>query len=908
MKQSEAEMDRHTIPILRTKLHRPPVPKDHVHRGELLGRLEEDPRRPAILVSAPAGYGKSTLVACWLKECERPGAWFSLDENDNDLQRFLIHFVTAVQTLFPDAVGDTMALIQSPILPPTPVVAATLVNELDRIEQDFILVLDDIHCIQEKGVHDFLNLILRQPPRSMQLALVGRRDPVMPVASLRVKGVLAEVRMRDLRFTVDESTEFLKAVLGREIKESIAAALAEKAEGWVTGLRLAALAVGGTEDLGRGLLELKGTTRYVVDYLISEVLNHQPAGIRGFLLSTSILDRFCAPLCDAVFEEAAMAGEETVDGQAFIDWLWKQNLFIIPLDMENRWFRYHHLFGDLLRAQLRRTMSREEIAGLHSRASAWCEDQASIEESIHHALEAGDAERAADIVECHRDAEFDANRWYVVNRWLEMLPEEITQHRLKLLLTEARVLNDRFRLMDIPPVLERAQALVESQPTEPLDQGELFYFLGFLQYWQGDGRSSQDYFDRAIELVPEIHVGYVRAQLELFVGLTAHINGRKDEAIQRLTAWIDTRNLRTGLLWQRLTYGLAIVHLLSGELAAAHRESRKFLDDGIRTGSRFIETWGEYLLGVVAFHRHDLAEASRHFSHVVANRYVANTRAAIDSMAGIAIVSQLLGRPDEADESVRLAGDHARWSEDSTNLEVVLACEARIALLRGDLDAAGRWQRGFRMPLHAPSMIFFLANPSVTECRVLAALGTEAGLAEAAAKLQHLRQETSSLHNTCQAIDVIALQAMVAHLQGRLDQALDLLKQAVDLSGPEGWIRPFVELGSPMAGLLHKLLEQDPSTDHVGEILDALPNEQPPPTSRHELPQAPPDWLVEPLTHRELDVLELLAKRLQNKEIAEELSISSITVKSHLRNIYQKLQVTRRREAVERAAALRLLD
>jgi len=640
-----------------------------------------------------------------------------------------------------------------------------------------------------------------------------------------------------------------------------------------------------------------------VDYLVSEVLDRQPAGIRDFLVGTSILRRFCAPLCEATLGTTAAAAA-AVDGRAFIDWLWRRDLFVVPLDTDNRWFRYHHLFGELLRARLQRTASPEEIAALHSRAGAWCEEQGLIEDAIRHALAAGDADAAAGAVERRRDAEFDANRGHVVGRWLNLLPAEVRHDRPRLLLAEARILDHRLRPQDLPPLLERVEDLFEDQPGEPLDQGELLYFQGYLRFWQGDGRGSLSCLERACDLVPESHPGYLRAQLELYLGLAAHVDGRTDEAVDRLAGWIDGRRLRSGMRWERLTFGLAALHLLRGELAPVQRYGQALLDDARRTGSRYIETWAEYLLGVVAFHRHDLAGARRHFEPVLRNRYVAHMRAAVDSMAGLAVAAQLAGDPEAAGESLRRAHDYARWTEDAANVEVVLACEARIALLRGDLDAAARWQRGFSLAPQVPGMIFFLAQPSITECQVLAALGTDAGLERAAAGLRRLRRETSALHYGCQTIEVLALEAMVADLRGRPERALDLVARAVDLAGPEDWLRPFVEPGPPVAGLLRRLLERDPARQPVAKILAAFPDHRPAPAG----PQPPSAAPAEPLTHRELDVLELLARRLQNKEIARALGISPLTVKAHLRSVYQKLGVARRREAAERAAALGLLE
>ncbi|MGD9197764.1 MAG: hypothetical protein PVH97_05735, partial [Desulfobacterales bacterium] len=422
--------------ILRTKLHRPPAPSDYVHRPRLSEYLDQQLERPLALVSAPAGYGKSTLVSCWLDRCDNPNAWISLDENDNDLRQFLSYFLAAVETVFPNSVKETMTLVNAPTLPPLSSLVGTLANQLDMIEQDFILVLDDIHTIQEKSVYHLLNDLLRHPPRPMHLVLIGRRDPLLNIATLRARSQLAEVRLQDLRFTAGETATYLKQILNRQFDEDLATAWSEKTEGWVTGLRLAALSMQHRGDFKTILPELKGSTQYVMEYLFNEVLSHQPPDLRDFLLKTSILDRFCAPMYDAMVGTAVGPGDTQNDAWQFINQLKKENLFLISLDVEGQWFRYHHLFQNLLKRQLKRHYPPNEITTLHSRASEYFESQGLITESIKHALATEDHGRTAEIVERHRHDEFDADRWYVVERWLAMLPAKVKRQRPSILMTD----------------------------------------------------------------------------------------------------------------------------------------------------------------------------------------------------------------------------------------------------------------------------------------------------------------------------------------------------------------------------------------------------------------------------------------------------------------------------------------
>jgi LuxR family maltose regulon positive regulatory protein len=317
--------------ILRTKLHRPPAPGDYVHRARLSEYLDQQLERPLTLVSAPAGYGKSILVSSWLDTSRRPGAWYSLDEQDNDLRRFLSYFLSAVQTVFPAPGLETLSMLKAPDLPPVPALADSLINDLDRIEDHFILVLDDFHLIHQRSVSRFVRELLRHPPRCMHLVIISRKDPFLPISSLRARDMLAEVRTHDLRFSAGDTAEFLKLNLRIPVEDATATLLTEKTEGWVTGLRLAVLAVRGHEDFEHRLSGLTGTTRYVMDYLISEVLDQQPEAIRCFLLNSSILERFCAPLCDRLIEPDESSGMDGIDGEAFTAWAMASNLFVIPL-------------------------------------------------------------------------------------------------------------------------------------------------------------------------------------------------------------------------------------------------------------------------------------------------------------------------------------------------------------------------------------------------------------------------------------------------------------------------------------------------------------------------------------------------------------------------------------------------
>ncbi len=390
------------IPIIPTKLHRPSTPENHVRRTLLLEKLEKGRRKQLTLVSAPAGYGKSILLSSWLKNCDAPNFWFSADESDNNLRQFLIYFLTAIRNMFPDAVGKTLALANSEKLPPLELLVASLLNEINLIDQDYILVIDDIHLIQEKQVYDLLTGLLKYPPKSMHIALSGRRDPFLPISSLRARGMLTEIRMQDLCFTTTETKAYLEQVLGKQIEDAIAAKWTEKTEGWIAGLNMVAIFMCQRGNPASMLSDMPGGLQYVMEYLFNEVFTRQSPEIRHYLLSTAILDRFCAPLCDVLCRPDVDSGQSDISSWDFINLLKNQNLFIINLDSENRWFRYHLLFKQLLQNQLKRHHSPKEISELHFRASRWFNKKGFIDEAIQHLIVAGDQIGAVQILEQHR--------------------------------------------------------------------------------------------------------------------------------------------------------------------------------------------------------------------------------------------------------------------------------------------------------------------------------------------------------------------------------------------------------------------------------------------------------------------------------------------------------------------------
>ncbi len=912
--------DTNKGPILRTKLHRPPAPRDYVHRPRLLEYLDQQRKQPLTLVSAPAGYGKSTLMSCWLGSCDSPSAWLSLDENDNDLRQFLAYFIAAVETIFPDAVSKTMTLVDAPTLPTLSTMVGSLCNELDAIEQDFILVLDDIHCIQEKSVHHFLSDLLRHPPRPMHLVLIGRRDPMVNIATLRARSQLAEIRLQDLRFTATETAAYLRQILKQQIDEDITVAWTQNTEGWVTGLRLAALSFQHRADFKTIPPEPQGGTQYVMEYLFNEILSHQPPGIRDYLLKTSILDRFCAPLCDAIFSADVEPGNAQNGARQFIALLKNENLFLINLDAEDQWFRYHHLFKDLLNRQLRRHYPPNDIKMLHSQASEWFESKGLITESIKHALVAEDAVRAAEIVERYRHDEVVQDKWFVVGNWLNLLPPEIILQRPGLLLAQAWLRFNQFRLLEIPPLLERVNLLLTDENVAESLLGELDFHWGYLAIWlEGDAEAALKRLQSARNRLPETHRELI-AETEFDLALARQMIGDGASTIEYLEKRIQTTLPPDFMMLTRWVGAQVFIYLMSGDLKCALPAAQRLGSFGKEGGNVHLLTWAEYLQALALYQSNRLDEALQGFLFAAEKRDICHRKVAVDALAGLVLTYHAMQRTDDAVDTLKLFMKFARGTADPENVAVAESCRARLALMLGDLKSAISWAQSFDAEPHAPSTLFWLEVPFITKTKIQIAEGTRESLEKAIESVESLRQDGAALHLTCLTIEILVLKSLAMEKLGSTNDAQEALEEALSLAKPGGWIRPFVEAGSPMVDLLMRLHKQNISVDYIDKLLAAFPEpESPPPLPdlgatnderEFEVETVTPiqnpkskiqNSLIEPLTNRELDVLELLAQRLQNKEIAEKLFISSATVKSHLESIYQKLNVSKRREAVEKA-------
>ena len=909
--------DAATTPLRSTKLHRPPIVADHIHRPRLQESLEKSRDLPFTLISAPAGYGKSTLVSYWVSTCDLPAAWVSLDEDENDLRQFLHYFLAAVGSLFPTALEETHSLADAAILPPLSVLAKALTNDLDWIEKDFVLVLDDFHRIRSEPVHSLIAELLRYPPRPLHLVVITRYDPSLPMTRLRADGRMNELRTRDLRFTGPEVTALLERVIGLTVGDDTLARLEEQLEGWVVGLRLVALALGYVNSPEKLLEGMSGGIPQIQEYLLQEVLAQRSPQIQDWLLKTSILDRFCMQLCSAVCKAEATPGSSDLDGIQFIDALQRCNLFIIPLDNEGKWFRYHHLFQELLSDQLQLRMGPDEIATLHLRASEWFEAEDLVDEALEHALSAEAVERAAQMVERKLRPMMNEARWYIIETWMSRLPEAEILSRPELLLGRAYICFYRWNTAEIPLILDRIDDLMDEDPETHSLSAEVAVFRGVCAFFGADGARSMEYLERAHDQIPgrntELH-----AINEVFLLMAGQMEGQEERVRAAAVTWIGDEKTQFHVL-RKAHVQTALRHL---DLTSGHLEAIKL---GIPKERELARThnlddmvaWCDYHVGMSHLYQGDLDAAIRFLEAAGKRKYFHYAMSAVDALAGLTIAYQANGQPRQATASLQSLREFVREVHPFFTI-FAESCATRLQIMQGRSEPVVWWPGPSAGDPVQPMTLYF-EIPSLTRCRAIIAQGNAEDLAKVQEQLQSYVEMNEVHHNTLKLIELNTLQAVAFDKQDRPEEALTTLERALELAQPGGFIFPFLEPGLPMARLLRRLPEGEPHTAYVQRILSAFGESEQKMAANagrgqvvgqvasQLAGQVVSEELPELLTDRELDVLMLLARRLQDKEIAVQLCVSAQTVNSHCKNIYQKLYVSNRRQAVVKGINLGIL-
>jgi LuxR family maltose regulon positive regulatory protein len=925
--------------LLETKLFIPPARPGLVARPRLIERLNQGLTRKLTLISAPAGFGKTTLLAGWFQTIQRSDvhlAWISLDEGDNDAARFLAYLVAALQPVAPP-LRQAMALLHSPQSPSTETILTAVINAIAGADSHFILALDDYHAVRAQAAHAALAFLIEHQPPNLHLVVATRADPPLPAARLRARGQLVELHQSDLRFTAQEAAEFLSRKMGLGLSNEEVATLATRTEGWIAGLHMAALAlqlvsapdsVTGVEQFIR---HFSGSNRFILDYLAEEVLHRQPAAVQDFLLKTSILDRLSASLCDElmgdwelvnwglgnwetelpnyqftnlpIYQSTSLPIYQSTNyqstSQAMLDYLERANLFVVPLDDRREWYRYHRLFADLLRQQLGLSM-RGQVEGLHRRASAWYETHDFAEEAIEHALEAGDLERAAGLVEAVAETVLMNSQVVTLRRWVEALPGAQVRARPSLCVYHAWAL-----LFSGRPLQEVEACLQEVSDERRLPPGYLAPLQAFVAIFQGQLVAAVQLARRALAELPE-EDRFLRSMATWVLSLEPPLSGDAAATPHSLEQIVDlSQRVGNVMLAVMSLCNLAESYLSRGRLDLADQTYGRALDLAVDSQGEPLPASGMALMGLAEIlrERNELERAEELLTAGIRRLRPWNEIGTMDGYLSLAQVRQARGDAQAADAALQHAVETAaRFDVTQMDDRVVALFRVQLRLARGDLDFARDWLAQPH-PFSSADAGFFeehvRQHEHIHHARALIALGRGQ---EALALLQPLPPPMEREGRKRRLTQVLALTALARHTLGDQEQALRTLERAVALAEASGFVRVILDEGELIRAPLAEAARR--GNAYAGRLLEAAgARAQPKPGP--VAPAAAP--LPEPLSERELDVLRLVAEGLPNQDIAARLFISLRTVKFHTGNIFAKLEVKNRTQAVARARELGLL-
>lgn len=952
-----------TIPLLKTKLYIPTARSKLLSRPRLIECLNAGLQGKLTLISAPAGFGKTTLLSEWIVQRGDEAistlsvAWLSLDKGDDAPRRFWTYVVAALQSVLPGIGEATLSAIQSS--PPSSPLSALaddassplshtqaawieaaltlLINEIAEAPGQLVLVLDDYHLIEADLIHDGVAFLLGHLPQNMHLIIASRGEPPLPLARLRGRGQLTELGEAELRFTIDEAATFLNQMIGLGLSTKEVGALVGRTEGWITGLQLAALSMRGREDVSGFIAAFTGSHRYVLDYLVQEVLHRQPQDVQTFLLQTSILDRLTGPLCDALTghgpDLASRVGRpestEMGNGQKMLERLEAADLFIVPLDDERRWYRYHRLFADLLRNQLEERWP-GLLPTLHRQASLWYEKKDLLSEAIGHAWASGDIERVAHLVEGNVVAVMDYGELPVLVGWLDTLPEEMVRSRPWLAVSHAwalmytgqldaveRRLQDAenaltdVRQRDDAPALDMTQTMARIAEGGQGIQSYMATMRAYLAASRGEMDRAIELAHQALQYLPT-HDSMVRGFAAAVLSSGYRYRGDLEAATQAVSEAVAiSQGVDDSHMAVLTSCNLAGLLVQQGQLRRAATIFQEVLPPAERDAgqaNRRLPFAGLACTGLATVLRewNDLESAER-----LAREGLELSRrwgqAEVLMHGHLELAQVLQARRDEigALEAIKEAGQLARGVA-SLSVADVSAVEARLHLAQGNLMAASFWaqESGLRFEDDLSFQRTFLY---ITLTRVLMAEGR---LTEALGILGWLLETAEAANANGYVIEILILQALTLQAQGKIDQALNSLERALVLAEPEGYVRIFVGEGAPMAALLQAAVSHGILSGYVNKLSVALGAEMKGEGQAEVTPSlsvSGSSSMVEPLSEREVEVLRLVAAGKSNREIADELFLAVGTVKKHLNNIYGKLGVRRRTQAVARARELDML-
>ena len=924
--------------LLLTKLHPPLVREKQVARTHLLEKLDASLNHKLTLICAPTGYGKTTLLSQWIKQRNEPTGWITLDNNDNDLAQFQRYFINAIQSIDPNA----GVLIPDLLLPSQPLSTPTtwtaLINDLAASEKDFVLILDDYHEVDAQAVHKTLEYLIEHMPSNLHLIIATRADPPLSLPRLRARGYLTELRLSDLRFSAEETAIFLNNIMNLGLSVREMNALETRTEGWIASLQMAAIALRSHLSLqmhssdivtrSEFIQSFSGSHRFILDYLVEEVLEYQPADLQHFLLKTSILERLSGSLCDAVLGEMESkkvdqsakswaTGFPKVHSQSILEHLESANLFILPLDDERLWFRYHRLFSDLLRKRLWQ-MYPDLVPALHDRASDWYAREGFADEAIHHALAAKGYERAAKLIEDNVEATLMRSEVRTFLNWMERLPDEYGRNRPKLSFFHAWALLMSGQSLEV--VERRLQSMANvhgPDETTGTMAGRMATLRAYSLLFQGDIILAAKLCNQALENLSEsdLFLRSVVTWILIMIRLTGREQQDGRQALDKVIRM--SQEIGNPLIAVAALSHQARLQMRQGCLQVAHETLGQALQLATDAQGRRLPIASEALIGLGELERewNNLEKAEEYLNESIELASQWNELSSFDAYYPLMRLRLAQGDVAAAWEAIETAWKMAHRSDFSQIDDVIADLQrAYFFVTQGNIAEAMRWaeQRGLVSgvaPEHRPALDerqeYINTHLRKYEQLVLArAFILQGRTVETLELLETILAQARQLERTDLAIEIDILRALTFQHSGDGDRALEAFTEALALAEPGGYVRIFLDEGKPMISLLRQAASRRLVPAYVAKLLAASGE---PATSDREVRPSHAFSLIEPLSDRELEVLRLLACGLSNPEIASELYIAVSTVRTHCKNIYGKLGVCRRWGAVQRAQELGLI-
>jgi len=876
--------------ILNTKLQRPLLPDDFISRKKLTKYLNDNISRPLTLVSAGAGFGKSTFLSSWLEEIDIKHCWFSIDEQDNDIRNFLSYFIASVQTVIPYFGSNIDRNINSPNISSLSTLTNNLINDLSVLKKDIILVLDDFQNIINLEITNLISNILKYPPEKFHLVIISRIDPALPIHKLRAANKMKDIRSSHLRLTDDEVDIFLQNSFNIKNDEHIISLFNNKFEGWVTGIRLLKIHLSYREFDINQLKRYIESSSLSLTYFLEELIKQVDDETLEFLLKTSLFLKFNSDLADFVLSTK----DKEFCSKNIIKVLQTKNLFLINLDNSNNWFRYHHMFQDALKEELKKTYDQQSIINIHSKAIEWFIANNLYEEAFYHSVKINDTNVVTDFVRTYMYMPLNVNKWFILEKWLKHIPDTLINECPVLLTAQMWVMQHKGVYWVIPELINRVEE-IKNNNIELYDKikHQLVFFKAIINFWNAKIDKSIEQFTYVKNKMAVDKLGAISLST-IYFATASQLEGNGIRVYKEIQFEIS-RNKLPDDFKMILLASLVYIKLLEGDLYNAERFTKRLKKLSLLLNNDFYVVWHEFFMGYITFMQYRAKEALSHFRNAIKLVYLLNVHAPVDAFAGALLILNRAGKNKEFEQvNSELTSFIDEWNNPSYNT-IAYSLKAHLYLLNNDVEKALEEFKKADLYFETKTLVFNIEVPRVTYCRLLLKDNSIQKLDEAISKLTEILKFVTSTHNIPQTIEVLILLAVAYYKKEDLQKSSNHLTRAVVLAEKGHFIYPFVEQLETVKLLLPEIKSNNENiTEFISLLTTTISNKK-------------SIASIERLSNREFDIINLLAERLSNQEIANQLFISKATVKRHVINIYKKLNVNNRVEAVEIAGDLNLI-